>query len=103
MENHQNENEPEVAPKPTPADGKIDLSDYRQPENKRIFGPKRPYEPRPILPFSPHTKGEDVSSDENENAVNAMTEDFRMSLSGTLGYNDDLDMDQQSQEYWDNS
>ena len=30
-----------------------------------------------------------------------MTEDFAKSMSGVIGYNDNIDMDQQGQEYWD--
>ena len=102
MENHQNENEPNPAPKAIPADGKLDLSDFRRPINERIrFGPQRPYQPRPVLPFSPNTKAENASSDESESAANAMTEDFKVSMSRGSYYNDNADLDQQRQEYWD--
>lgn len=44
----------------------------------------------------------ELDAQENESLANAMTKDFEVSMNKGSYYNDDLDMDQQRQEYWDN-
>ena len=73
---------------------KSTLADWR-PHN-----PRRKYVPRPIAKsFS----NEETTDLDNENLANAMTEDFRVSMSRGAFYDDNADMDQQSQEFWDKS
>lgn len=63
-------------------------------------GPRRKYVPRPIAKSSSIEETTDLN---NENLANAMTEDFRVSMSRGAFYDDNADMDQQSQEFWDKS
>ena len=62
-------------------------------------GPRRKYVPRPIAKSS---SIEEKTNSNDENIANAMTEDFRVSMSRGGFYNDNADMDHQSQEFWDN-
>lgn len=68
------------------------------------------------LPIGPRLDGGPGTEDQNEalsesnggntftseGTADAMTIEFARDMSGSKGYDDNLDMDQQSQEYWDN-
>lgn len=62
-------------------------------------GPRRKYVPRAIAQSS---SIEETTYSNDENVANAMTDDFQVSMSRGVFYNDNIDMDQQSQEFWDN-
>lgn len=78
--------------------GKIDLS--RIMNERRGPGGRGP---RPVTPYVPSEEKDANSSEKDDYGMaDAMTNEFGRSFSKMSYYNDDLDMDQQSEEYWNN-